>query len=73
MYRNLLFNFLIDNNILNFHIFLDRSTLEVFANDYQISGTARFYIDKVNTDMNISDDNADKIQSMEIWKLHSCW
>ncbi len=58
---------------LSLKIFLDCSCIEVFANDYKISGTVRYYIESENKDIVIADTCNVFIRKLDIWYLNSCW
>jgi fructan beta-fructosidase len=56
------------------HIFLDRSSIEVFANDGETVLTDRIYPSPASTGFEIySDSPAAQISSLSIWSLRSIW
>jgi len=56
------------------HIFLDRSSLEVFANDGETVLTDRIYPSPGSDGLELYSDSGDsKIQSLTIWQLGSIW
>ncbi|GAB6100571.1 beta-fructosidase [Halanaerocella petrolearia] len=66
---------LIDNNTVKFHIYLDRSSVEVFANDGRATGSARIYPhweESLGLDLFIENGSV-TLKSIDIWKLESAW
>ena len=56
------------------HIFLDRSSVEVFANDGEAVLTDRIYPSSDSDGMEMYSETGDsRILSLNIWKLHSIW
>ncbi len=56
------------------HIFLDRSSVEVFANDGETVLTDRIYPSPGSDGLEIFSDSGDsRIPSLTIWKLGSIW
>ncbi|HMA63367.1 MAG TPA: GH32 C-terminal domain-containing protein, partial [bacterium] len=65
----------LSKNILVLHIFVDRSSVEVFANNGQIVITDRIFPDFASDQIELFGDfgNGLPIQSLDIWKLKSIW
>jgi sucrose-6-phosphate hydrolase SacC (GH32 family) len=56
------------------HIFLDRSSVEVFANDGETVLTDRIYPSPGSDGLELFSNSGDsQIQSLTIWKLGSIW
>jgi fructan beta-fructosidase len=56
------------------HIFLDRSTIEVFANEGETVLTDRIYPSPGSDGFEIYSESADaQIALLNIWKLSSIW
>jgi sucrose-6-phosphate hydrolase SacC (GH32 family) len=56
------------------HIFLDRSSVEVFANDGETVLTDRIYPSPGSIGFEVYSDAPDaRISSLSIWKLGSIW
>jgi fructan beta-fructosidase len=59
---------------IKLHIFLDRSSVEVFANDGETVLTDRIYPSPASDGIEVYSDASDsRIQSLTIWKLASIW
>ncbi|MCJ8006497.1 glycoside hydrolase family 32 protein [Lederbergia wuyishanensis] len=58
------------DNLQNLHMYLDRSSLEIFINDGQIVFTSRFYEEAVKNECVITVDGKTKF-SLKNWSLHS--
>lgn len=60
---------------LKFHIFVDHSTLEVFANYRECISTRVYPIkeDSENVRISVLKDSNLKIKSFDIWKMNSIW
>jgi fructan beta-fructosidase len=59
---------------VKFHLFLDRSSLEVFANDGEVVLTERIYPSPGSDGIELySDRGRGKVLSLTVWKLHSIW
>ncbi|WP_010632785.1 glycoside hydrolase family 32 protein [Sporolactobacillus vineae] len=59
---------------LKFHIFLDRSSIEVFVNDGDVVLTSRIYPTEKNQGMQIFTNNGNvKIRNFIIWELEDIW
>jgi len=58
---------------LKLHLFLDRSSLELFANNYQIAGTVRMYINPHNQAIKLISKGTSLIHTLECWHLNSSW
>jgi beta-fructofuranosidase len=62
------------NNTLQLHIFLDRSSIELFANHGSTAITKRIYPDPSALGMEIfSIDGSVKVKSLDVWELESIW
>lgn len=59
----------IENNILKLHIFVDKSSVEIFANDGQAVMSSRIYPDKNATGVKFVSDGDVKIKSLDFYKL----
>lgn len=56
------------------HIFLDRSSVEVFANDGEVVLTDRIYPSPRSDAVEVYSESGDsQIQSLSIWKVQSIW
>ncbi|MGH9644197.1 MAG: GH32 C-terminal domain-containing protein, partial [Terriglobales bacterium] len=56
------------------HIFLDRSTVEVFVNDGEMVMTDRVYPSAGSDGIDLySEDGRGKVVSLSIWRLASIW
>jgi sucrose-6-phosphate hydrolase SacC (GH32 family) len=56
------------------HIFLDRSSLEVFVNDGEVVLTDRIYPSRGSDGIELySDGPKSQVLSLSIWKLGSIW
>jgi len=66
---------LVDSNTLKLHIYLDRSSVEVFANEGVTAASTRFYPHwKESMGINLfSKGGSIKIRSLDIWELNSAW
>ena len=62
----------LQDHILQLQIFLDRTSLEVFAND-QIAGTLRMYIHPDNTAIRLLARGTIEIDRIRAWALKSTW
>ena len=61
-------------SLVKLHIFLDRSSVEVFANDGEAVLTDRIYPSPGSDAVDVYSESGDsQIQSLSIWKLHSIW
>ena len=59
---------------MKLHIFLDRSSVEVFANDGETVLTDRVYPSPGSDGLDVFSDSGDsQIPSLTIWKLSSIW
>jgi fructan beta-fructosidase len=59
---------------MKLHAFLDRSSIEVFANDGETVLTDRIYPSPASNQLEMYSDFGDsRIQSLTIWKLSSIW
>lgn len=59
------------DNLLKLHIFVDKSSVEVFANDGQVVMSSRIYPDKNSNDVKFVSDGEVKIKSLDFYKLKS--
>ncbi len=59
------------DNLLKSHIFVDKSSVEVFANDGQVVMSSRIYPDKNSNDVKFVSDGEVKIKSLDFYKLKS--
>lgn len=63
------------DNTIELHLYLDRSSLEVFANDGQLAATTRFYPhwqESLGLALT-STGGSIMVQSLDIWELRSIW
>ena len=61
-------------SLVKLHIFLDRSSVEVFANDGETVLTDRIYPSPGSDGLELFSDSRDsQIQSLTVWKLGSIW
>jgi fructan beta-fructosidase len=64
----------LDNNRLRLHIFVDESSLEVFAQDGLVSLTSQTFVNPTNDGLALFADNgAAKVSSLEIYVLADIW
>lgn len=62
------------NARVKLHIFIDRSSVEVFANDGEVTMTERIYPPPNAQDLEIySKDGKARVLSLHVWKLDSVW
>ncbi len=62
------------NSRVKLHIFLDRSSVEVFVNDGEVVLTDRIYPSSGSDGIELySDGGHGKVLSLSIWKLGSVW
>jgi beta-fructofuranosidase len=63
-----------DDSLLTLHVFLDRSVLEVFANDSTAISTRIYPVrsDSMGLKLFCHEGNA-QVESCDIWKLKSIW
>ncbi len=59
------------DNLLKLHIFVDKSSVEIFANDGQVVMSSRIYPDKNGNDVKFVSDGDVKIKSLDFYKLKS--
>lgn len=63
-----------ENDVIRLHIFVDRSSVEVFGNDGQTVITDTIYPDLTSQGLQLfSRDGSTKLLSLDIWKLKSIW
>jgi sucrose-6-phosphate hydrolase SacC (GH32 family) len=55
------------------HIFVDRSSVEVFANDGEKVMTDRIYPPPGSTGIEVYSSGGGKVVSLTIWRLQSVW
>ncbi len=64
----------LENNRINLHIFVDWSSVEVFANDGEIVITDRIFPSTASTGIEFfSEGGSAMIRSADIWELQSIW
>ncbi|MEI8046280.1 MAG: GH32 C-terminal domain-containing protein [Bacteroidota bacterium] len=62
------------DSIIDFHIYMDQSSVEVFANNYQTVLTALVYTKPTTTGISLFSDKDDAtLLNLEIWKMNSIW
>ena len=62
------------SSLVKLHIFLDRSSVEVFVNDGEVVMTERIYPSPGSDEIELySNDGRGKVLSLSIWKLGSIW
>lgn len=57
----------------NIHVYLDRSSIEVFANDYSVCGTKRYYLSNAKDRVKLEFENESNVLSFNLWKLKPIW
>lgn len=63
-----------ENNRIQLHLFLDRSSLEVFGNDGRVSLTNRIFPTEEGAGIVLFAKGGDaKLQSLDVWNLSSIW
>lgn len=62
---------LMDNNKIKLRIFVDKSSIEIFANDGELAMSSRIYPDKGSNDIRFSSEGETKIESLNFYKLKS--
>ena len=63
-----------ESSKIKLHVFLDRSSLEVFVNDGEVVLTDRIYPSRSSDGIELySDGQKGKVLSLSIWKLGSIW
>lgn len=61
---------MMDNGQVKLHIYVDRSSVELFANDGVRTITNRIYPDPANISVKLFSNNADvRLQSLDVWEL----
>jgi fructan beta-fructosidase len=61
-------------SIVKLQIFVDRSSVETFVNDGEVTLTDRIYPSQQSAGIEIySQNDKGKIKSLSIWKLNSVW
>ncbi|MDR0370994.1 MAG: GH32 C-terminal domain-containing protein, partial [Prevotellaceae bacterium] len=63
----------IDNSNVELHIFVDRNTIEVFAGDYRIAGTAMIFPCENCTDLEMYATGGAATADVQIFPLKSIW
>ncbi len=66
--------FLKADSVLDLHIFLDQSSIEVFANDYETSTTSLAFTDVTATGISLfSESETTEVLNLSVWELKSIW
>ena len=63
----------LNNNLLKLHIFADKSSVEIFANDGQVVMSSRIYPDKHSTGIKFSAVGEVKLNYLNFYKLKSIY
>lgn len=62
------------NEILSLHVFIDRSSIEIFANDGQTTMTSRIYPTEERLGIELFAENGDvQIKELTYWNLKDIW
>lgn len=59
--------------ISDLHVYLDRSCVEVFVNDYRVSGTRRYYLPDATPSLSLRVADPASVTEVTVWKLASAW
>jgi len=63
-----------EGRLLKIHIFLDRSSIEVFGNEGEVAITSRIYPDPFSVGMGIfTIGGSIKLAALDVWELSSIW
>ncbi len=63
-----------EDSILDLHIFVDQSSVEILANDYKVSTTSLFFNLPTSTGISIFSDNGlVQVPEFQAWSLKSIW
>jgi sucrose-6-phosphate hydrolase SacC (GH32 family) len=66
--------YLSDDGILDLHIFVDQSSIEVFSEGYKYNFTALAFNDASSHAISLFSENGSvKVQNLEAWRLQSIW
>ncbi len=63
----------IQGEALDLHIFFDRSIIEVFADNYVISGTRKFRPSDLSKKLTIKSDPGIYVDYLVLWQMSSAW
>ncbi len=58
---------------IDLHVFFDRSIIEVFADNYTISGTRKFRTTELKKELTLLASSGDLVESMSVWQMSSIW
>ncbi|HPI12469.1 MAG TPA: GH32 C-terminal domain-containing protein [Catalimonadaceae bacterium] len=62
------------DSIIKLHIYLDQSSIEVFANDYETALTSLTFLDQINTGISLFSNNGNVlVPEFKVWPLKSIW
>ena len=62
------------NQVLSLRVFIDRSSIEVFANDGQVTMTSRIYPKEERLGIELLAENGDaQVMEFTCWNLKDIW